>query len=259
MDNPDLKSIQTGDLLLFSNWSHSGLGVRLATASSWNHIGIAVWIRSRKTFELLPGHDTTLMLPIGQVNDNPVELYVFETNNNSVYDPLTSRISDGSRLVALSTLLGKYTHIAWRPLRLSRDVDYFTGLWKFIEEYSGQPYHKNKIRMILSALEVHLDRVDPPGGDIFCSQLVARYLQRFGLLRTDVPAYTFLPRHYAAADKSGKVPADIFLSEEIVIYSKPNLEWYWLGVLAVALLVTWISIVVYSRWLNHHQTRNPTT
>lgn len=249
--NPEtITKIQTGDLLLFSNWSHSGLGVRLATASPWNHVGIAVWVRTQEQFELLAGEHQTLLTRVGRAKEEPPQLYCFETNNNVVYDRLTGRLDDGARLVALDTMLPRYTEVAWRPLRVERTQEFYQRLWAFIEEYSGHPYHQNKMRMVLSALHVHLDPYDPPTPDLFCSQLVARYMQRFELLPLTEAAYTYLPSNFASTDPPlrgvRKVPDDVFTAPEEVIYHKINLAWHWTVLLIVLALLLWLFILVFS-------------
>jgi hypothetical protein len=239
--------IQTGDLLLFSNNSHVGVGIQLSTLSPWVHVGIAVWVSINEQFELFPNQNGVLRKRVGRSKESQAQLYCFETNNNMLYDRLSGRYDDGGRLVLLENLAPKYSQIAWRPVKIDRTQEFYQRLWAFIETYSGTPYHRSKFRMVLSALDLHLDEFEPGGNDVFCSQLVARYFQHFGLLRKDIPAYRFLPRHYAASDKGQHIPDELFADAETVIYTNFNLRWYWLALIIVLTLVMWIFLLMCSR------------
>ncbi len=241
----DIHLIRTGDILLFSNMSHTSMGIRLTTSSMWNHVGVAVWFGSHETMKLYPGYlDTQSGEQIGRIREEPMRLYCFESNNNAVYDRISNTFTDGVRLVPIDTLLNRYDYIAWRPVRFIRDVVFYQRLWAFIEDYCGQKYHKDRMRMVLSALNLHLDDKEPKGNDVFCSQLVARMFQYFKLLPENPPAYTYLPRHFAS--DSEYVPGYCFESAEIIFYTKPFISIYILGFLVVLFVLIWIGLL----WIN---------
>lgn len=246
---------RTGDLLLFSGWGQGAVGIRLATASTIVHVGVAVWLTVSEHLVISDvgarfssSGDTPETLSVGRYKDEPRRLYCFETNNNVMYDRLTGNIDHGTRLVPLDLLLPKYTYVAWRRVKLDRTPDFYRRFWAFIEEYSGQPYHRNKMRMVLSALGIHFDEHEPSDRAVFCSQLVARYLQRFDLIPSTILPYTCLPRHYSAHDHSGgPIPNTIFDGPELTYYNKPSLEWHSILLIIVATLVVWIGLYLLER------------
>jgi hypothetical protein len=241
----DIRLIRTGDLLLFSNMSHTSMGIRLTTSSMWNHVGVAVWFGTQETMKLFPGYiNDQKEEEIGRIREEPMRLYCFESNNNAVYDRVSSTFTSGVRLVPIDTLLDRYDYIAWRPVCFHRDVVFYQRLWAFIEDYCGQKYHKDPIRMVLSALNVHLDKFEPEGNDVFCSQLVARLFQHFKLLPAEPPAYTYLPRHFAS--DSNYISEECFEAPEIIFYTKPFLSVYILGFLVVLFVIIWIGLL----WIN---------
>lgn len=232
--------IKTGDLLLFSNWSHTGLSIKLATANQWNHVGIAVWLKASEVLNMVATGQSVKPV-VTTTRDQERELYCFETNNNAVYNRLTHKHECGSRLVSINVLKHNYTTIAWRPLNINREGDFYLKFWNFVQEYNDHPYHHNRFRMVLSTLNIYLDKNEPDGKDTFCSQLVARYLQYFNLLPLEPPAYTYLPHHFA--DGATKVPEVLFNIPEIVFYSRPSLAWYWIIILLIIAMFIWLILL----------------
>ena len=71
MNSPSDASIKTGDVLLFSNNSPTGILMRTVTSTDWNHGGIAVRLLRKPNGKITVTTDETGDLTVFEINTFP--------------------------------------------------------------------------------------------------------------------------------------------------------------------------------------------
>ena len=98
MDDPS--QVNTGDVLLFSGNNPTSIVIKFLTSSIWNHAGIGVRLNKEGK-------------PSFNVKD---ELYVFDINSASRFDPILQKEIEGASLCTYNWLKGMYNFVAVRHL-----------------------------------------------------------------------------------------------------------------------------------------------
>lgn len=107
-----LSKVKTGDTLFFSNNTATGFILKTGTSSLWNHVGIAV--------RLLNGKVST---------DYRGNLYVYDINSGTRYDPIFKKEVTGASFVSIETMKKKYNLISYRSI-----IDNLRSNENFIEK-----------------------------------------------------------------------------------------------------------------------------
>lgn len=167
-----LRTVNTGDVLLFSGNNPTGVLLKTFVSSEYNHAGIAVRIKDKQpTFDL------------------DGELYVYETNTGSRYDEVFGREMVGAAFSKLSFVLAKYNKVACRPLISTlRRPELLGNTMRFVAKHQGTEFPSSSLPFLSVWLGMDLVEGDK-GPDMFCSELMANYyLQCVG------PIYEYLCR-----------------------------------------------------------------
>lgn len=206
----DLSDIDTGDVLLFNNNTHTGITLRLITGSTWSHIGVVVILKKDgKRW--------------GVVAKDKGEPYLLEVNNRSKVFSLRP----------VSEVLSEHNLISYRPLKSKyRTKELLRRTREFIKKYSDSlftteivPYLsvfigtriKKGIRMKKSS-----DNTERPS--FFCSEFVNYYYMY--VLNLDESNYSCIfGRHIYPEltspqdfDPSSTPNSEIFENEAYVIH-----------------------------------------
>lgn len=235
--------IKTGDLLLFSGIKHYSVNLQIALCSKYNHIGIALWIRTNEKYSMLDYENGQINLNEFIDNDSPSDLFVFESSEGSSYDLLTQKNKFGCRLVRLKDIIKYYDEISVRHINIERGPIFYERLNKLLEDYKNVDYDTSPFNLVLAPLGIS---VQENNKETFCSELVATYLYRIGLLpiiqEAKYPARYFLPKDFS--EKSEKIPNNTFIGEleTFYLYKYDFLTRYGIYIIMFLLLIFLIFI-----------------
>ena len=124
----------------------------------------------------------------------------------------SGEVLNGVELLPLKNKIfsGWYDRVAIRRLtgisKEDRDRMY-TQLLDFRKEIQGRPYEKNKLELILSAIDFHedylsfLSNTEEDLSSLFCSELVAEAYKRMGLIETAKNSNEFTPDDFSSKNK----------------------------------------------------------
>jgi hypothetical protein len=149
--------IMTGDIILCSSNTATGIFLKSFTSSNWNHAGIAIRIYNDKI----------------SINKKGT-LHVLEINSGYRYDILSKKYKKGTGLTNIKILYKKYNIMAVRrllPLLRISDLEKLTT--EFIKEFGSKEFTSSPKAFIGVWLAVPL--VEETRKEIFCTELVAYY------------------------------------------------------------------------------------
>jgi hypothetical protein len=177
-----LSTLATGDLVLFNEGG--GIlekAVRFGTQSEWNHIGMIV-------------------------NYGKNGLYIYEarrTAEDNLIDYVTGKpLSCGVRMVPAAARIrweqnaGDLYKIVARKVfpKLTRANDHMKA---FAVSMARKPYEQNIVELFKSGYDGPFGKNKENFSSIFCSELVAAFYKRVGLLPADVAANEYTPADFA--------------------------------------------------------------
>lgn len=167
------RSLQTGDLLLFSGTGISSDIIRWFTGSSWTHIGVVVH---------LEGIEEPLLLEATMAAES-LDLFSGELTSGVSLVSLSQKLADYAGDVAVRHRVGP--PLCSRQRRLVR---------RLVRCLYRKPYRNYVWRQLLDAMPLSRRRL---GGGFFCSELVAEFYRRLGWLPRDIRCGGFVPGHFA--------------------------------------------------------------
>ena len=127
---------------------------------------------------------------------------------------------------------GWYNRVAVRKLAgipPEKRVELYEELLKFRKEIQGRPYEKDKVELILSAIDIQegflsfLRNQHEDLSSLFCSELVAAAYQRMGLLGKEKLSNEYTPDDFCSA-RNLKLNIG-YLEPEVYIELKFDLEY----------------------------------
>eukprot|EP00731_Ephydatia_muelleri_P014196 Em0007g1506a len=177
------RTIQTGDLLLFSSLKTTSSLIKLFDHAVFGHVGIAC--RLETTDEIYVWESKPYCIEAGVIIDG-VQMA-----------PLRYRITNGwCNTAAVRNITGLKT-----PQRQAM----LNKMAAFMKETHGRPYDKNRLHLLLSALDLLDEPIsllklnEEDLSSVFCSQLVAAAYQRMGLMEACKPANTYTPEDFTTS------------------------------------------------------------
>ena len=181
--------LRTGDVILFDGRSLVSRLIQLATLSAWSHIGFVMRV---------PGADLIMLLE--------------STLLSSTKDIDSGKIMAGVGLVSLSDRLAAHEGRAClRQIQQCSEEDRLAVALAWREETRGRAYQR------IGAGELLRAAYDGPFGankedlsTVFCSELVAEYHQRLGVLPAEPPSNEYTPANYAAGGMVDRLAPGLF-------------------------------------------------
>ncbi len=198
------KSLDTGDIVLFSGKGPISQGIKRFTFSKWSHVGMV--IKSHEFDSILLWESTTL---------------------TDIPDLESGNLLKGVQIVPLSQRIALYNGgISIRKLTIGRTKKRIASLVKLRKELRGKKYEKSNLELIRSAYDGPFGHNTEDLSSLFCSELVAEAYQAMGLLPDDKKSEDYKPSNeYTPADFSYKKRKYFHLlkgrlGKEIVIKAK---------------------------------------
>lgn len=171
----NLLSLETGDVLLFSGRGPVSAVIRVFTRSPWSHIGLVV---------RLPGYPEPLVLEAAGGGDS-ADLHLGRPVAGVTLVPLAHKLDNYAGDVAVRRRLGPPLSDARQ--RLAR---------RLVARLLHRPY-KNYLWCNVRDLLTGFTR-PPDRRGWFCSELVAEFYRRLGWLPRDVRVSGFVPGHFGS-------------------------------------------------------------
>jgi hypothetical protein len=171
----NLLSLETGDVLLFSGRGPVSAVIRVFTRSPWSHIGLVV---------RLPGYPEPLVLEAAGGGDS-ADLHLGRPVAGVTLVPLARKLANYAGDVAVRRRLGPPLSEARQ--RLAR---------RLVARLLHRPY-KNYLWCNVRDLLTGFTR-PPDRRGWFCSELVAEFYRRLGWLPRDVRVSGFVPGHFGS-------------------------------------------------------------
>lgn len=183
-----VKTLDTGDLVLFSGATSSGALIKFFDNSEFSHIGLV--LKAKYTSQML--------------------IYEASTNRAGLVDIESGKVRQGVELLPLryKVFSGWYDRVAVRRLtgitQEQRSMIY-DGLLELRKEFQGRPYEKSKLELLLSTLNIQegflsfLHNQQEDLSSLFCSELVAATYQRLGLIGRERLSNEFTPDDFTSA------------------------------------------------------------
>jgi len=180
--------LQTGDVVLFSGRDALSTTIKYALRCFWTHVALVV-------------------------RNEQNELLLWEsTNDTNVADLLTGKRVIGAQLVDFHQRIQRYDGlVAVRRLASREQPDLTHTIAGMIDEFVAVPY-KNFVRHHLWRW---LWRRENHQEAVFCSELLAAFFQRCGILQDERSADLFTPRDFALTDRMPFLLAPVLLSDTV--------------------------------------------
>ena len=159
----NIKSLKTGDAILFSGNTGTGFLLRTFVSMDWNHSGIAV------RFITLPDNSKEVSLT------TEGELYIFETNSGARFDSIQMETLKGAAFSPSEWVFSKYNRAIVRRLHDSfRTKELAISTMNFAIKSKGIPFPNSSLPFLSIWLGIPLatKNNDPT---MFCSELMAHY------------------------------------------------------------------------------------
>ena len=189
------KGIRTGDVLLFTGSNIAQVGLKLAMGSEYIHVGIAVWLKTEE------GN----------------RLHSLEAGTFREHCAITNNRKSGARLVDIDLIMGHHTCVAYRPVKVVRDKEFYNKLKNFMKTWSVRRYCR-PLRMI--SLQAGW-RKDAGNKEVFCSELCAAWLYECGCIPYSLynihPPHSATPQTFAGLST---ISTTLFGGEDIRIIHK---------------------------------------
>lgn len=165
--------VKTGDALLFTNNTHTGLLMRVACSSFWTHSGIAVRLKKTRNQRGEKIRKITC--------DNTGELFVLELDSEPRMEEYTNTFRRGFGITSIEHLTSTQTLIAVRPLKSKFRTDATSDITlEFIQRYITAEFPEDVKPFIGVWLEypmagMGLRRNKRDKVEFFCSEMMAYY------------------------------------------------------------------------------------
>ena len=213
--------IKTGDIVLFTNNTQTGLGLRIFTGSSWSHVGIAIKLVRRRN-----GKKLSL--------NNDGELYILEIG------PHSKKI-----LVKFSKVKHRYNFIAYRPLKDSyRTLEFGKKVILFVNKYEEMKFTTSFTPYLGVFMGIRLSKGNRK--DMFCSEFAHHfYLNTLNVTSSDIfgihgPKH---PELTSPNDYDSKKYSDVFL--DVSYYIHRNYTTITTTILIPIVIALFISLVLW--------------
>lgn len=205
MDNT---CVRTGDALIFSSNTSTGIALRTFTSSLWNHSGIAIRINDQNQITL----------------DDTGKLYVLEINTWERTDAVTGNKVIGAGYSDFDWVKERYNIIAVRRMRKEyRQKKIIESIFSFVELHSGYTFTTDIEPFLSVWLGVEL--MDDIGRDksMFCSEFMSYFYMKIlniKEIKDIMGKNVILPRLCAPKHFSAEFTPDspVFESENVVVY-----------------------------------------
>lgn len=172
-----LHGMRTGDLILFSGYTHDSCILRSWLRSSYTHCAMVVNLREYHELE-------------GFVDLGKQHLYLFHANIDDdlpdAFRPKGSKPTHGVQFNDLGYAFNVYHgHIYWAPLRRALTPTQLKRLWAYIRTTAGTPFNAEPIDLLRCTDDLGgLIPGEPPKvRGVVCSQLLAEAYGKMRLLR----------------------------------------------------------------------------
>lgn len=172
-----LHGMRTGDLVLFSGFSHDSCILRSWLRSTYTHCAMVVNLREYHELE-------------GFVDLHKQHLYLFHANIDDdipdAFQPNESKPTHGVQFNDLSYAIGVYHgHISWAPLQRPLTRPQLKKLWAYIRKTQGLPFNSEPFDLLRCTDDLGgliPGTPDKVRGKV-CSQLLAEAYDELGLLK----------------------------------------------------------------------------
>lgn len=180
--------LQTGDVVLFSGRDALSTTIKYALRCFWTHVALVV-------------------------RDEQGGLLLWEsTNDTNVSDMLTGRMMIGAQLVDFHQRVQRYDGVVAVRRLAQREQHSITDVIRhMIDEFAAVPY-KN---FVSHHFWRWLWRRDNHHEAVFCSELLAAFFQRCGILQDERSTDLFTPRDFALAERMPFLLAPVLLSDTV--------------------------------------------
>lgn len=171
--------LETGDMVFFSGNGLVSEAIKAATNCQWSHVGLVV------RWDLM---DLVLIWE--------------STTLSNVLDISTGSPIRGVQAVPLSARTQSYDgYYGFRRMGIpSKFKAYETVLRNLRRQLNGKPYEKSLIQLLRSCYDFDRLSKETDLSSVFCSELVAEYYQRLGVLPADEPSWSYSPADLARYD-----------------------------------------------------------
>lgn len=171
-------NLKTGDIVGFDGKGLIGAGIKFFSRGKYSHIGIVVRKEDMK-------------LNIENYRKGAVLLLESTTLGNTK-DILKNKHVTGVQLVYLSDKIENYKGSVYiKPVRLKRDIDFIANLNAFILKHIHKPYERSFMELLLCCVSF----INPKENlkSLFCSELVAEFLQMVNIIPSVFKSNSFSP------------------------------------------------------------------
>eukprot|EP01094_Clydonella_sp_ATCC50884_P004650 TRINITY_DN13686_c0_g1_i1.p1 TRINITY_DN13686_c0_g1~~TRINITY_DN13686_c0_g1_i1.p1 ORF type:complete len:710 (-),score=223.53 TRINITY_DN13686_c0_g1_i1:9-2138(-) len=178
--------MNVGDLILINSSAFLTHGVKWTTGSQWDHVAMVTQSRTSG------------------------KLSLFEAT------------TDGVAQYTLSSALKVYranSTIGVRRLKVERTPEMLKALEGFMTEVEGRPYTRSLTELIRAAYGTNESE---DTNSLFCSQLVAKALQRIGVISETYLCNNILPGHFELPDLGAGVPQSVLGPINVVPQLPPS-------------------------------------
>ncbi len=210
--------IETGDILLFSGIKYSSIAIQLGTLSKYNHTAIALWMKTTEQYNLINEDNGDVIFDNVVNNSIGSELYVLESSEGGSYDILTQTRKFGCRVIRLRDVLTDYDEVAVRKINHDRDERLTSVIVSMINDYKNKNYDTSPMSIAMAPMSI---TITDNSNETFCSELVAEYLYRLGLIpdimRAEHPPKHFIPKDFHT--NTGKIGDNVFTTDARIIYT----------------------------------------
>ena len=164
--------LKTGDIILFSGKGLVSGMIKWFTGSKWSHVGVVV---VDKEWDMVLLWESTTLSKIKTIHGN---------------------VKQGVAIRPLSERINEYDEVAVRHLEEPLTSDQEVILSELRAELKGRNYEEDKVELFKSAYDFIGGHNEEDLSSVFCSELVAEYLQRVGFLGGGFSSNEFTPADF---------------------------------------------------------------
>ncbi len=172
-------SLKTGDIVLFSGSGFVSSMIKWFTGSKYSHVGLVI---------VDPKWDQVLL---------------WESTTLSKVKTIRGNVTQGVAIRPLSDRVDEYDEVAIiqriEPLREAQEK----VLIELRKEFKGKDYEHDKIELFKSAYDFIGGHNEEDLSSIFCSELVAEFLQRIDDLSEEYSSNEFTPEDFTVLEGYG--------------------------------------------------------
>lgn len=190
-----IRSIRTGDILLFSGSGAISTFIKFFTGTKWNHVGMATWIK----IYLTNGREI-------------IDLYCLELGSDYYTDLMTRKKVDGKvRLVRLANIAVMYDMISIRRLKFTRPVNFAAKFQEFALRHKGR-----KFPDATELMQSYMISAKKPNKRVTCAQLTALMLDEMGVYPLKFNPTQIAPSDFDTSSKA--YPDSVFMGPSTILY-----------------------------------------